>query len=270
MSRHDDDYGSYETPWLRRVLDDTFGTLGGMIAGVFKGIGLVIYLTLTAPLRWMGFIRTSLDEEQTSERTSNALMGAPAFVAGIALTSLVVAVAVSSAQSLGGRYRVAAKQAVEKGDSKTALMLYSRLRMLESGNPETTYELAMLHDKNGRRDLARNLMMQIAPTDQLGYPLAHAWLASQLINGRSSQQEIEVARTHLLRLLQIAPNHPQANALMAQLDVRSGRYAEAEQRLRTAVVENPAARLILAKLLARAFNRPKDAQAEANQGVYQK
>jgi len=263
--RDDDDFRSYETPWLRRVIDDTFGVLGGTIVGAFKAIGLVIFLTVTAPLRWMGFVRTNLDDERTNERTSNALLGIPAVVIGMLLVGLVVAVAVSPAQSLGGRYRIAAKKAVDEGDTKKALLLYSRLRLLESGNPETTYELAMLHDKTGRRDLARSLMMQIAPTDDLGYPLAHAWLASQLINSRSSQQDVEIARTHLLRLLQIAPNHPQANALMAQLDVRSGRYAEAEQRLRTAVVENPGARLILAKLLARAFNRPNDAKIEANE-----
>jgi len=263
--RDDDDFRSYEVPWFRRVLDDTFGVLFGTIIGFFKGVGLVILLTLTAPLRWMGFLQTSIEEEGAAHRTSNALFGIPAVLVGGSLIALVVAVAVTPAATLGGRYRVEAQKATKDGDTKKALMLYSRLRLLESGNPETTYELAMLHDKTGRRDLARSLMMQIAPTDQLGYPQAHAWLASQLVHSRSSPQEVEIARTHLLRLLQIAPDHPQANALMAQLDVRSGRYAEAEQRLRTAVVGNPSARLILAKLLARVFNRKNDAKVEANE-----
>lgn len=263
--RRDDDYRSYEVPWFRRVLDDTFGTLFGMIVGFFKAVGLVLWLTLTAPLRWMGFIQTSLDEEGATHRTSNALYGIPAVLVGGALLALVIAVAVTPAATLGGRYRVEAQKASKDGDNKKALLLYSRLRLLESGNPETTYELAMLHDKTGRRDLARSLMMQIAPTDTLGYPQAHAWLASQLVHSRSSPQEVEVARTHLLRLLQLAPDHPQANALMAQLDLRSGRYAEAEQRLRTAVVGDPSARLLLANLLARVLNRKDDAKVEANE-----
>jgi tetratricopeptide (TPR) repeat protein len=263
--RRDDDYGSYEVPWFRRVLDDTFGTLFGMVIGFFKAVGLVLWLTLTAPLRWMGFIQTSLDEEGATHRTSNALLGIPAVLVGGALLALVIAVAITPAATLGDRYRVEAQKAAKDGDTKKALLLYSRLRLLESGNPETTFELALVQDKIGRRDLARSLMMQIAPTDTLGYPQAHAWLASQLVHSRSSPQEVEVARTHLLRLLQLAPDHPQANALMAQLDVRSGRYAEAEQRLRTAIVGNPSARLILAKLLARVFNRKDDAKIEAGE-----
>jgi tetratricopeptide (TPR) repeat protein len=135
---------------------------------------------------------------------------------------------------------------------------------LESGNLDTTYDLAMLYDKTGRRDLARALMMQIAPIDRLGHPMAHAWLASRLISSRSTLQEIEIARTHLSRLLQLSPTHPQANELMAQLDVRSGRYPDAERRLRTAVQGNPAARLTLAIHLD-GVNRLQDAKNEAEE-----
>jgi len=263
--RDDDDYQSYETPWLRRVLDDAFGTLGATVMGALRGVGLFVFLFITAPLRWMGFLQTSLDDERSKERTSNALLGAPAAVAGVALAVLVFMVATTPASTLSGRYRTAAKKALDDGDTNTALLYYTRLRSFDSGNPESTYELAQLYEKTGRRDLARTLMMQIAPTDRLGYPMAHAWLASQLISGRSSPQEIEVARTHLLRLLQLSPGHPQANTLMAQLDIRSGRYVEAEQRLRTAAVNYPVARLMLSRVLLKTLNRAADGKAEAEE-----
>jgi tetratricopeptide (TPR) repeat protein len=265
MARRDDDYRSHEVPWLRRVLDDTYGLLAGAVVGAIRGVFHFLFLLVTAPLRWTGFIRSSLDDQESKDRTANALMGIPAVVAGIGLIWLVFVVTTAPGYTIGGRYRIEAKKAQENGDFKTALLLYTRLRTVESGNLETTYDLAMLYDKTGRRDLARSLMMQIAPLDRLGHPMAHVWLATQLINPRSTPQEIEIARTHLLRLLQLSPTHPQANALMAQLDVRSGRFAEAEQRLRTAVEGNPGARLILAKLFARFLNRPKDAKVEAEE-----
>src|SRR4051812_40388649 len=107
MGRRDDDFRSYETPWLRRVLDDTFGLLGGAIMGVFRGVGHFVFLLVPAPLLWTGFIQSSLDDKRSKERTANALMGLPAVVVGVALIVVVALVASSPPQTLSSRYRAA-------------------------------------------------------------------------------------------------------------------------------------------------------------------
>jgi tetratricopeptide (TPR) repeat protein len=262
--RNDDSFDDYQKPFLGRVLDDALGLLWIILSAPFRLVAWILFeVFIGAPFRIVQGLIESLFGRNRSTSIRNLALGFPALVCGCGLIALTVFVWRTPAATIAGRYRAAGKEAKDAGKIDSALLYYSRLRLLEPSNYESIYQLALLNEMKGRRDLARNHMQQITPQDELGHPDARLWLAQDLMAMASGTREIEQARMHILKILTAMPNHPAANIVMAALDRRSGRASEAERRLRLVANVAPIARLQLADLLFTMKGREQEAMQQA-------
>jgi predicted Zn-dependent protease len=264
MGSRRDDFDRFEKPFLGRVLDDVIGGTLRAVVWAFRGFAWVVFqLTLAAPLRLLGNWRAGLVDKRRNATILNMTLGLPAVAAGLTLATLATLIWRTSASEISGRYRAAAKEARDAGDVKSAMLYFERNRVKDSGNLEHAYELALLNELEGNVEKARNLMQQVANEDERVGPNAHAWLAAHMLSQPLSPSQVEVARTHINRVLKAAPDHPQANLLMARLNLTTGRISDAERCLQIASKASAEARLALAELLLAMPARRQEALREA-------
>ncbi|HVJ79976.1 MAG TPA: tetratricopeptide repeat protein, partial [Planctomycetia bacterium] len=259
------DRSAYRTPWLRRQLDaflhTVFHYVGMLLRAVVKGVyGLFIGLPLALGGSWLLRLRQS----ELGSRVWNFLLGIPALAGTVGIIVLAIAVVTpQAAEKVLGNYRKAAAAAKKENQVKEAIVYYSRLRLIDSSNPEYTLELAKLYESIGDHDRAHALMNELTPPDSPGQPAAHLWQALNLLRTKApSVRSQEAARVHLARVLQTNPDHLEANRLMIQLDLQTRRFAEAEQRLRRLAPTDSQSRVGLASLLTMR-GRLEEARREA-------
>ncbi len=86
----------------------------------------------------------------------------------------------------------AAKAQEEAKDGQFADLLYRRILQLQNDNKNAKYRVANAMGRRGNMDQARAMIKSLAPSDGVGYPYAHAWLAFDLYNRLAMQERMDM------------------------------------------------------------------------------
>jgi len=192
-------------------------------------------------------------------RFHNFLMGLPAFVLGAAAIFVAVQTSRVSTAAMLQQYHRNANLAAESGDSRTALLLFTRMREIDQNSTFATFEMARHYERLGKPDQAAVLLRELARLGDTGDPEAHRWLARMLLKRSNVPYATDLARKHLQWALQADENDAEANALMGQLALREGDVEMAHQYYTKASRKDGQFNVGLARSLA-ALGRPKDAE----------
>jgi tetratricopeptide (TPR) repeat protein len=181
-----------------------------------------------------------------SRRGRYLLQGLPAVLA--AATAIVFLVLKESRGEQINQYRAVAATAFQAGDYPLARIACERLVLLDDGQPEFRYLLAVTEMAQGNLARGAPLMDGLAPMDRAGYAPAHMWLARALLAGAANPESLRAAEVHLRRGLEEWPNDLEIQGLMGRLYLATGRPEPAEAHLLRAATAYPEIELDLARL----------------------
>jgi tetratricopeptide (TPR) repeat protein len=160
------------------------------------------------------------------------------------------AAAATTPDHIHSAYTTQALRATEAGQHRMAKLCFERLATAPDGTVENKYNLARSLETLEERRRALAVLNQIAPADRPGYPAAQLRLAQLLLTGQTATPPLVVseAERHLRRALEGEPTSVQANALLAQILMYTGRPELAMPFLHRAVTDRPELRIILARV----------------------
>jgi len=178
------------------------------------------------------------------------------------------------------RYEGAAWEALRNEELDAADVYFQKLAYLDDKDPRIQYGIALTAKAQGEDERAMRLMKRIAPDNGDGYPAAHFWIATQMVEGKTSHTpaELNLLHHHLQQVISTQQDTPQthamlveAHAVLGQLFVAAGRADLAAEHLAHVVEDRPAMRLRLARLY-RGLGKPDLAnfQAETATKHYQR
>jgi tetratricopeptide (TPR) repeat protein len=182
------------------------------------------------------------------------------------------------------RYLQRLQQAVESKRWEAVELLSQKLAELDPHDPLPGYHLALCAESSGDIPRAERLMSRVAETAGESFAPAHWWLAERMArkaagsdaNRLDNVESAEISagsdhqrtrwllqlRGHLRVCVKAWPSHAQARALLAQTELNLGQSDQAVAQLLAVADENPALRLIAARILERT-GRSDDARSEA-------
>jgi tetratricopeptide (TPR) repeat protein len=200
------------------------------------------------------------------------LQGLPALLALGAVVACCCAWQFSTVHTAVAYYRTTAESAVKTADYKTAQLAYERLLALEGDSLEHRFQLGKVLHALGDPVRAQVLLESAAPSDRLGYPLAHYNRALQLLGKQHpTAVDLHAAEMHLLRAIQGQPDALGAHAMLGQFYVKVGQSEKAEEHLRKASEVHKELLLMLAQVCAQQGKRDlADSYARQAVGFFQK
>ncbi len=170
--------------------------------------------------------------------------------------------------TLLARYRKAGFQALHADRPQVAELYFRRMGRLDPTDTEGRFGMALVADRLGNLPLAHRLMMGLAFGDT-AYPLAHNWLAEQLLQQRG-EELTEDEFWQVQRHLEIAAEDPtarlQAHALLGSLLLSRQEYHESIPHLAAVVDEKPELRIPLSRAYA-AIGKNDDAKFEIERAL---
>ena len=174
--------------------------------------------------------------------------GLPAAVALVAAGYLALAPPPHSS-SLVAKYREAAAEAAEAGDTAAAELWLEKTLQVNPMDPEHRYNLAMAAILEDQEDRGREIITSLAPEDGLGYPPAHFWIAQDLMEQDQSPAVLQRIEHHLLQSLEDDEDEVEAHAMLGDLYLRHNRPNVAIPHLRQAASARPELYFSLAQAL---------------------
>lgn len=190
-----------------------------------------------------------------------------------ALLALLLAIVLSALHwAFGGdrlieRYREVAYEAFTGEDYPLAMIAFTRLVELEPRSEPFRFALALTSAELKHSARASAMMRELAPTDRLGFPAAHLWLAHQALARRPfTPDEVRDAEYHLLRVTQARPDRVDVNTTLGQLYLATRRADMAEPYLTRAAAADPRQKLALARMYAMQ-GQVESARSAAGQAV---
>lgn len=168
---------------------------------------------------------------------------------GVAAGTAAVAAAAWAMPSghLIRRYATKAERPYRAGDYESTRLCYRRLVLSDPRRPEYLYNFTVTSSALGQSNRVERLFRELAPEDRSGFGPAHLWLARQRL-GRTdrSPADTQAAERHLRFALAGQPDSVEANAMIGQLYVASGRPKEAVAPLGKAAGGRPDLLVLLA------------------------
>ncbi|HEY5313931.1 MAG TPA: hypothetical protein VIK18_15485 [Pirellulales bacterium] len=177
-------------------------------------------------------------------RLIHLAQGLPA-IAVLLLTMLPLVIANGKDVS---RYDIAAVDAYRDQHFEDAELYFRAIAEKEPENEEFRYRMALAADALGEHDRASAVMASLAKPTQQGYPLAHFWLARQLLQSNRSSQAVSAAEAHLKRAIQGSANYADAHQQLGLLYLASMRLSDAEPHLLKAAEVRPELWINVARL----------------------
>jgi predicted Zn-dependent protease len=249
-------------PWLRRVIDAGVENSVRRFRGAVQGLRDFCYYLATLPglllFDWWERFRIA----DGWARIQNLLMGLPALLIGITAVFVALRTSRHTTGSLLQHYHSSANLFAEANDSRSALLLFTRMRELDQNSTFATFEMARHYERLGKTDQAASLLRQLTSLGATSDPAAHRWLARMLLKRVNIPYATELARRHLQFALKLDSTDAEANALMGQLTLRQGDVEAAHEFYKKAARKDGQYNVGLARTTA-AMGKPKDAQTIA-------
>lgn len=108
------------------------------------------------------------------------LVGVPAILVLVIVAGLIGR-GVYSSRTIANKYRIAAREAIDRNDMEKAKFYYSRLVSTgEKGTPRDQLNMVAVLDASGDGEAAKDLLNELAPDDTAGYSPAHKQKAAML------------------------------------------------------------------------------------------
>jgi tetratricopeptide (TPR) repeat protein len=170
--------------------------------------------------------------------------------------------------SLIARYRKAGFDALRAEQPEVAELYFRRMGRLDATDTEGRFGMALTAEKLGNRPLAHRLMSGLAYGDT-SYPLAHNWLAEQILEDRSqnlSEDDFWMVRRHLEQASTDPTARVQSHAILGTMLLSRGENHEAVPHLLSVVDERPELRISLARAYA-ALGNHEDAKFEVERAL---
>jgi len=120
-------------------------------------------------------------------------------------------------------------------------LLFRRVLQLEKSNKQALYYVALQMSRFGKVSAARQIMEGLAPVRFAGFDMAHAWLATDMIQRNQQGQPInpEQLKHHLRHCTNRDDINPTLLVIYAQLLQRDDQISQAEQVLKRAAKFDP-------------------------------
>jgi tetratricopeptide (TPR) repeat protein len=189
----------------------------------------------------------------------------PAVLAAVLVFGLGVASARLQTHEIARTYVNTARNAFLARDYVTARVCYERLTRLPHATLEATYGVLLSYEAMGESARAAPLWSILAPPDQPGYAAAQVRRARAVLGTSDAKQvprALALAEQHLKQALRTEPESVDANALLGEIFVNTGRLNQAIPLLRTAAHGRPELGLNVA-IVCRAAGREKEAREYA-------
>lgn len=170
--------------------------------------------------------------------------------------------------SLIARYRKAGFKALRAEKPEVAELYFKRMGRLDATDTEGRFGMALTAEKLGNKPLAHRLMTGLAYGDT-SYPLAHNWLAEQILEDRSmnlSEDDFWMVQRHLEQASTDPTARVQSHALLGTMLLSRGETHEAVPHLVSVVDERPELRISLARAYAELGNQ-EDAKFEVERAL---
>jgi tetratricopeptide (TPR) repeat protein len=190
------------------------------------------------------------------------------FLAGLPAVAAASAVVVAlymapPAKSLTTRYRTEAESRIKLRDYAGAEVCFKRLLAINPDDREYRYMMVLVLEQLNQLEHAEAIARSIAPTDRTGLPAAHFWLARRILADQTRlRYQATLAEGHLLRFLQVAPNHDDGKWMIGSLYYRMGRYRDARPYLESVAGDHPERLLLLASVL-KSLGEPEESLRRA-------
>ena len=144
-------------------------------------------------------------------------------------------------------------------------MLFRRVLQLNQNNTFARFYVANQMTRYGSLGSARQIMESLAPTQRIGFPKAHAWLAEDLIERRQKGEaiDVETLKYHLKRGTTGEDTSPVLLLAYSQLLQQENKTAESQEFLKRAAKFDP--KLLLSAIAIYTHNlQPAQARATAD------
>ncbi len=171
-------------------------------------------------------------------------------------------------RTLAARYRKAGFDALRKDDAETAAIYFKRMGRLDARDAEGRYGMALAAEKLGNLPLAHRLMVGLAD-EETPYPLAHSWLAEQILKAKSkklSDDDYWQVRRHLEAATSDPASRTKSHAILGAMLLSRNEPHEAIPHLKQVVTSRPELRIPLAEALS-AIGEHEHARAEVDRAL---
>lgn len=171
-------------------------------------------------------------------------------------------------RSLIARYRKAGFRALRNDKPEVAGLYFRRMARLDATDMEGRYGMALTAEKLGNLPLAYRLMQGLAYGESI-FPLAHNWLAEQILKNKSgdlSDDEFWQVQRHLETAAGDPAARVQAHALLGSMLLSRGEHHEAVPHLAAVVDSRPELRIPLARAY-RAIGKAEQAAFEIERAL---
>jgi predicted Zn-dependent protease len=189
----------------------------------------------------------------------------PAVLAAVLVFGLAVASARLQPHEIAHTYEHSARRASAARDYNTARVCYERLARLPHASLEAKYRVLLSYEAMGESAQAAPLWSILAPPDQPGFAPAQVRRARAVLGTSDVRQiprALALAEQHLKQALRTEPESAEANALLGEILVKTGRVNQAIPLLRVAARGRPELGLNVAAA-CRAAGREKEAREYA-------
>lgn len=172
----------------------------------------------------------------------------PALITLCGIVGVVAAAKFSPRDRLLEEYEKSTEQAKTAAEFEAASVYLRRQIQFRPDSTELKMEQVRMYEHMEKWEEAESLLSTMAPSEGMGVAEAHAHKAHYLAKrGLSRDQLLEFER-HLTKALELEPDNPLANALMANLHLQRGDRRRAAECLAIASDRNPILRLTLAEI----------------------
>ncbi len=160
------------------------------------------------------------------------------------------------------RYLKALDLAYANEDFTAASVYFIKLREIGYNRyPNARFIGAVLDSRAGRKEAARQVLSQIAPSDRIGFRPAHLWQARELLAQKLSEAELIEARHHLQAALGEEKDEVWIRTSLAQVCMQQNDYQTALDQLTRIVEEQPELYILISEIHEKLGNASGRAEA---------
>lgn len=228
-----------------------------MIREIFsiEGARFVLFMVVAA----LDAVREFLFEWLKTRSWLSLLAGVPAVLSAMVFLAIAPWHNRTSSLEWAQHYERAGNAALRRDDWDAATVYFRRLAYLGGESPVSVYGLALTAERQGDLSSARARMQRIAPETHLGFPPAHFWLATELLEREDplSIAELEILEHHLVQAAHHPANRAAAQVHLTSLYAMRGEIDKAIREAERVAFDRPVIHLTLAKLYAQAGRRER-------------
>jgi tetratricopeptide (TPR) repeat protein len=246
--------------WLLSLL----GPVAELVEALGRRLGRVIGLLLLPFFMLAAAIGRFVGRWWNSRNRLWLIQGLPAFLTAIAVAATSLAAWLPTRRDLANKYLDLALEMTEDGDDASAALYMEKAARAWNKSDSTEFRRVLVLEKTGREVEGQQLLLELAPVDQVGHIPAHELLIDRLNRQTDNPKAQELVKIHSSLILSQNPDHARVHRLLAVKAIQAKDLESALEHLAFAVRRFPRLGLPYAQLLRVAGNKDESTrQTEA-------